>query len=306
MKSSEVIKIAWQLTNAKKSLVWFGIVPTFFTTLVGLGYFSYQFMAFETSPFFGNKHFDFTKISGLVLDFAGQHSGLIIFGIILTIIVLLGYFLVPPLTEGGLIGLVAAFHKQKEGVEIHDGIIIGTHHYLRMFEFGMAVSTFSFFEFLTITSMTIRHLGLPFWLLILLGVLFVVSILFGFLFIYAANFIILENRNLTRALGGSAKLVISNFGKTFLMWFLMFLISIRVLINVILVFLIPLLIAFVTNFFVSQVALILGIILAIVAGLIVVGIASYLGGVLHVFTTAAWTITFLELDHQRAEKLLEK
>ncbi|MFH0776104.1 MAG: hypothetical protein V1936_00625 [Patescibacteria group bacterium] len=306
MKCSEVISAAWSLTNAKKGLVWFGVVPTFFTMLVGLGYLSYQFLAFEISPFFGNKHFDFGKISTLTLDFAKDHSTISILLVIIAVLVVIFYFLVPPLCEGGLIGLIAAFHKKKEGVEIRDGIVIGFHHYFKMFEFGMFVSSFSFIEFLTIGSLTVRHLGAPTWVFILLGIIFVVSFLMGFLFIYSQNFIVLENRELMGAFGGSAKLVVSNFGQTLLMWFLMLLISIRVLINVVLIFLIPLFVAFVANFFVSKVALTLGIILAILAGLVVICIAAYLGGVLHVFTTASWTLTFLELDHQRAEKLLEK
>ena len=306
MKCSDVIRIAWKLTNTKKGLIWYGVVPAFFSMLVGLGYLLYQFFAFETSPFFGDKHFDMTKINALLLDFSANYTTLSILAIILTIIVVLGYFLVPPLCEGGIIGLIAAFYKDKEGVEVRDGIVIGTHHYLRMFEYGMAVSAFSFVEFLTVTSLSVRHLGVPTWLIVLLGVLFVVSFLLGFLFIYAQNFIVLENSSLIGALGGSAKLVVSNFGKTLLMWLLMLLISIRVIINVILVFLIPLFLAFVTNFFVSTIALTLGIILAVIAGFTVISIAAYLGGVLHVFTTAAWTITFLDLDHQRAEKLLEQ
>ncbi|MCF7845818.1 MAG: hypothetical protein K9L85_01140 [Candidatus Peribacteraceae bacterium] len=306
MKCSEVIRIAWGLTNAKKGLIWFGVIPAFFTMLVGLGYLSYQFFAFEISPFFGNKSFDFSKIKALIFGFAGNHTTLLVIFLVVAIIVVLGYFLIPPLTEGGLIGLVSAFYKKKEGVRISDGIAIGTHHYLKMFEYGMAVSTFSFFEFATVTSLSIRHLGIPTWLVILLAILFFVSFLLGFLFIYAQNFIVLESRGLIGSFSGSAKLVVSNLGKTFLMWLLMLLISIRVIINVVLIFLIPLFVAFVANFFVSTIALTLGIILAVVAGFVVVSIAAYLGGVLHVFTTAAWTITFLDLDYQRAEKLLEE
>ena len=72
MKSSEVIRTAWHLTNSTKGLLWFGVIPAFFSTLVGIGYIAYQFFAFEISPFFGAKNFDFTKIESLALDFAGN------------------------------------------------------------------------------------------------------------------------------------------------------------------------------------------------------------------------------------------
>jgi hypothetical protein len=306
MKSSEVIRTAWKLTNSKKGFLWYGVVPAFFSTLVGIGYLVYQFLAFEISPFFGDKHFDFSKIENLLRGFAGDFPTLSIILIAVAIIVGILYFLLPPLCEGGIIGLTSAFFKGKEDVRASDGMAIGAHHFLRMFEFRLAISAFSFLEFLTITSLTIRKLGTPLWLILLLSFLFIVSLILSFLFIYTRNFIVLEDRNLVASFMGSAKLAISNFGKTLLMWLLILLISIRVVINVILVFLIPALVAFVANFFVSTIALTIGIILAILVGFLVILLAAYLAGILHVFTTAAWTLTFLTLDHHRAEHLLEK
>jgi len=304
MKSKEVIRTAWNLTNSTKGLLWFGIIPAFFSTLIGIAYFSYQFFAFRASPFFGDKHLNFIKIESLVYDFVSNHSTLSIFLIVTAVIIGIFYFLLPPLCEGGIIGLTSAIWKKKEDVKASDGITIGVHHFLKMFEFQLAVGAFSFFEFLTITSLTLRKLGMSSWLMFLLGFLFLISFIFSFLFIYTQNFIVLENRDITASLMGSAKSVVSNLGKTLLMWLLMLLISIRVVINVVLVFLIPTLVAFVANFFVSTVALTIGIILALLVGLIMILLATYLAGVLHVFTTVAWTLTFLNLDHHRAEKLL--
>jgi len=306
MKSSEVIRTAWHLTNSTKGLLWFGVIPAFFSTLVGIGYIAYQFFAFEISPFFGAKHFDFTKIESLALNFAGNHHGLSILIIVIAAIIGILYFLLPPFCEGGIIGLVSAIWKKKEEVRPGDGMAIGAQNFLKMFEFKLAIGAFSFIEFLTIFSMTVRKLGFTPWLLTLLGFLFVASFIMSFLFIYTPNFIVLEKRNLIHSFGGSAKLVVSNLRKTFLMWLLILLISIRVVINVVLVFLIPLLVAFVANFFVSTIALTIGIILAAFVGFLVILLAAYLAGILHVFTVTAWTLTFLELDHNRAEKLLEK
>ncbi len=305
MKSSEVIKIAWKMTNNEPGLVWYGVIPAFFGTLVGISYLAYQFFAFRTSPFFGAKDLDLDKIKPLVLDFISDHSSLSITFIVAAVIVVILYFILPVLCEGGIIGLVSAIHKKKE-VRPGDGIAIGAHHFLKMFEFRAMIGSFGFIYFLTVISLGVRKLGTPPWLLGLFGFLFIVSFILSFLFIYAQNFIVLENRNLIPSFMGSAKLVVSNFSKTILMWLLIFLISIRVVINVVLIFLIPALIAFVTNFFVSTIALTLGIILAILVSLAVIMLAAYLAGILHVFTTTAWTLTFLELDHHRVEKLLEK
>jgi hypothetical protein len=305
MKSSEVIRAAWKLTNTTKGLLWYGVTPAFFSTLIGICYFTYQFFAFKSSPFFGATHFtSFEKISSLLLDFFGNHHNITILFFIICATVGIMYFLLPPLCDGGIIGMSSAIWKKKEDVRASDGIAIGTHHFLKMFELNLMASTFSFFEFLTIFSLAVRKLGMPTWLLVVLTFLFLTSFLLNFLFIYAPNFIVLENRNVIQAFMNSAKLVISNLGKTLLMWLLILLISIRVIINVILVFLIPALVAFVANFFVSTIALTIGIILAILVGCLVILLASYLAGVLHVFITSAWTITFLDLDHYRAEKLV--
>ena len=305
MRISEIIRTAWKMVNHTKGLVWFGVGPAIFTTTVGIGYIFYQILAFEASPFFGNKHFDFERIASLVLDFVHAHHFIVVILIAIGIFGAIGYFLMPPFCQSAIIGLVSSIFKGKE-VRGSDGIAIGVHYFFKMFELQALISAFSFLEIFTASSLILRKLGVESWLFVLIGFLFFVGIIFSFLFIYAQNFIVLENRDLIPAFTGSAKLVISNFRKTFLMWLLILLISIRVIINVVLIFFVPALVAFLANFFVSTVALTIGIILAIGVGIIVLGLAAYLSGVLHVFTTAAWTLTFLTIDHHRAEKLLEK
>lgn len=294
------------MTNDERGLVWYGVVPAFFVVLVGMGYLIYQFLAFRVSPFFGAQDLNIEKIKSLVVDFASAHPELSIIFIAFAVIIVILYFILPPLCEGGIIGLSSAIHKKKEDVKPGDGIVIGAHHYLRMFEYRMVVGTFSFVYFLTVASLIVRKLGVSGWLIGLMVFIFVASLILGFLFVYTQNFIVLEGHRIIPAFMGSAKLVVGNFGKTLLMWMLMLLISLRVVINIFLVFLIPVLVAAVANFLVTAVALKLGIVLASIAGVIVLMIAAYLAGVLHVFTTAAWTLTFLDLDHRRAEKLLEK
>jgi len=305
MQTIKIIRTAWRMVNHTKGLAWYGVLPAIFTTTFGIGYIFYQFLAFESSPFFGNKHFNFSRIAEIVFDFAEIHHFFVVLFFALIVIGTIAYFIFPPFCQSAIIGIVSAIFNKKE-VRANDGIAIGVQHFLKMFELQMLVSVFSFFEFLTVGSLTIRKLGTPAWLFILLGFLFFVSFILGFLFVYAQNFVVLKNRDLIPAFMGSAKLVVSNFRKTLSMWFLIFLISIRVVINVILIFFIPALVVFLANFFVSTIALSIGIFLAIVVGIIVLGLAAYLGGVLHVFTTTAWTLTFLTIDHERAERLIEK
>lgn len=301
----DIIRNAWHLTNNEKHLIWYGVIPSFFSTLVGLCYLTWQALLFHNSPhFFKNQSDDFDKIAEFIRDFSGAHSNFLIFFIIFAVIVALGFLILPPLCEGGLIGLIAAIQRKKE-IQATDGLRIGINNFLIMFEYRTVVASFGFTEFFAILSLSIRDFAFPVWLVGFLIFLFLVTLCFSLLFVYAQQFIILEKRNLTRAFMGSVKLTIGNFGKTFLVWTLVLLISIRVFINIILIFLIPVFIAAVTNFFVSSLLMWLGIVLGVIFGLMVFGLAAYLTGVLHVFTTAAWTLTFLSLDLYRGEKLLE-
>ena len=130
MQYRQIIKTAWGMTNSEKGLIWYGVIPAFFSLLVGLCYSIYQVFAFRSSPFFGNHHMNVNKIESLVLDFVNQNPGITIALVVISLAVIILYFLLPPLCEGGLIGLVSAIHREKK-VEASDGIAIGAHYFLR-------------------------------------------------------------------------------------------------------------------------------------------------------------------------------
>lgn len=305
MSYRKIIKEAWQLVSHEKGLIWFGVIPSFFSTLVGICYLIYQFLAFQVSPFFGNKQYDFEQIIDFLFQLIANYPGFFVFFLILAALIGLGFFFLPPLCEGSIIGLTAAHHQQK-AVSARDGLSIGLNYFLQLFEYRVVASTFGLAEFFLIFSIGARNFGFTHWLITIMCLLFLVAILFSFLFIYTQNFIVLKNKPLIPAFLESAKLVIHNFEQTFLIWLLIFLISLRVIINIFLVFLIPIFIAFVMNFLIGKLALGLGVVLAILAGLIVLSAAAYLAGILHVFTTATWTLTFLSIKHQKPQKILEQ
>lgn len=294
------------MTDNERGLLWYGVIPTFFTTIVGLYMFGYQFFALKSSPFFGGDgNMDISGIRDTILEFASVHPWLTTLAVIAIILIILGNFLVPPLCSGGMIGLISAIHNKK-AIAKGDGIKIGFNYFFNMLELELLLGAFSLIEIVLIFSLGARQLGTPIWFIVVMSVIFLTSFTLKFFFIYAPNFIVLENQGLTQSLISSAKMVLTNFKKTLLITLLMFLISIRVVINIFLVFLIPALIAFVINFFISKVTLIVGIVLGSLGGLIVFSLAIYLTGILHIFTTAAWTLTFLSMDHNRVENLLDR
>jgi len=303
MQYREVIKEAWNMTHTGRGLLWYGTIPAFFTTITGMIYAIYQYVAFRDSPYFGGKHI-FSSVFDWVQDFAVGHSAIMLFIVIGTIIMFIGFFLIPPFCEAGLIGLISSVHKKKD-VHGGDGLAFGFTNFLRMFEYRMVISVFSFVEFFTIFSLAIRNIGPSTTVYILFSILFLISLLFYFLFIYGESFIVLEKRGVIPALTSSARLVVSNLEQTLLMTLLMFLIFLRVILNVFLLFLIPFIVIFVTGFFVSQAALTIGMIVGALISLIVFALAAYLAGTLNVFTTAAWTITFLNLERNRLDALLK-
>ncbi len=303
MKHREIIKTAWQITRSQKGLLWYGIVPAFFSTVVGTGYIFYQVWAFKTSPFFGGLNFDYSSLVDQIVTFSGEHMTLSIVAVILAIISGLGFLLAPSLCEGGVIGIVSAVARGKE-IKSGDGFNIGLANFFRMFEYRLIASTFSFAEFFTIFSVIVRHLGLSSVFFIVFAVIFAISLITYFLFLYSEIFIVLEKKSVINSMLSSARLAFGNLQHTFLMWMLMLLIAARVIINIVLLFLIPMLVVFVTDFFVSQIALTIGVILGSAVGLLVLLLSAYLAGTLHVFITASWTLTFLSLDHKRVENLI--
>lgn len=305
MSYRQIIKTAWQFVSHQKGLVWFGVVPSFFSTLVGSCFLVYQFLAFRASPFFGNQSFDFDQIINPLIQIVEKHPSSILLFLVIALLIGLGFFILPPLCEGGIIGLTAATYREQQ-VSPKDGIAIGTHYFLRLFEYRLFTSTFGLVEFFLIFSIGLRNFGLTTWLIIIFSILFFVAFLLSFLLIYTQNFIVLKNCSLIQAFTESAKLVLRNFEKTFLIWLLILLISVRVIINIFLVFLIPAFVAFVANFLIGTFAFGLGIAIAALVGFLVIAFAAYLAGILHVFTTATWTLTFLSIDHNRPQKILEK
>jgi hypothetical protein len=293
MRSRDIVRKAWQITQVHlKKLIWYGIIPSFFTVIVSSVYLAYQYNAFKTSPFFSDSsEHDVIGTARTVWGVISSHPNTFIVLLVIGILCLIGYTILPPIFRGTMINAVMKIKKYEP---IEGSVEVGVRHFFPMFEFALLVGSFGITTLFTEGSFILRWWGENVFFVALPILLFIamVGLIINFLFTYAEYFIIFEDKKLIRSLMESTILVISNLRKTFLMFILVLLISARVIINVLLILLIPMLVVVLSSYFASVFWGTVSLIIIGVFGLAVVMVSSYLLGLFHVFTTAVWVITF--------------
>ncbi|MEK7523930.1 MAG: hypothetical protein AAB588_02755 [Patescibacteria group bacterium] len=302
MNSRIIIAEAWHFTREHPKLMWwYAFIPSLVTTLIGILYLLYQFYSFKFSPLFDNAPRSFlTEVISRTAEFLSEHSNLWIPAIIVTIVVLIFYALLPTLSQGALIQLIA---KMRGGDVIHPvrGISLGLLVFLPLLEYHLLVKTFSIFSVFTEAGFVLRNLG-PGAFETLLPV-FIAALVIGFilmlLFTYSEFFIVLDRKPVLAAMGRSAKLVILSWQHTFLIAILMLIIGLRIIINIIAVLLVPALMLFSAGFLASATLTNIGIYIGIALSFVALFVASYFTGILNVFANAVWTFTFLELMQEK-------
>lgn len=302
MNAKHIIAEAWYFTRDNKKLMWwFAFVPALLGTLVGILYMLYQFFSFKRSPLFDDAEKSFlSEVLTAVFDFMSNHSNLWLPAIIIVIIVGILYLLLPTLTQGSLIQMISRMRKG-EHIKISRGISLGFLVFLPLFEYHLLLKSFSIISLLTEAAFVLRNLGpgametlLPVFILAI-----IIGIILMLLFTYSEFFVVLDKKNVLRSMGRSAKLVILSWQHTFLIAILMLLIGIRILINIFAVLLVPTLLILSAGFLATISMTTLGIIIGTIISIIGLFVASYFSGILHVFSTAVWTFTFLELMEEK-------
>lgn len=302
MDYRQVIAQSWRSTQSSKSvIIWFGFVPALFTTTFGVGYMAYQFFSFKKSYLFDDSEESFIHdVIAYGWDFMKDHVNWTVPLIIFAIIFAISYFVLPTLAKASAIQAIARQRNgQATGVGI--GLRYGIMSFLKLIEYHLLIKTFSFFSILTEISFVLRNLGLS-----LFGVLLPFFILFAFLsllltllFTYSDLFIVIDDDGVFESMKKSAKLVIMNWKHTFLISLLMLMIGVRIIIQALLVFLIPAVIILIAGLLATVTLPITGIIVGGVLGAIGLILASYLNGIVDVFSYTVWTLTFLELSSER-------
>jgi len=302
MNYKQIIADSWKFTQDNRRLIyWFGFLPSFLTTSVGIGYLAYQFFAFKKSFLFDNSETSFMHdVFGYAWDFFNNHSSLGVPFIIISIIVGILWFLVPTLFKACAVQAIArARNGQPSGVGV--GLKHGIMSFLPLLEFHAIIKTFAPFSIIIEMAFVLRNLGITIFnmLLPVFIVILIVSLIFVLLFTYSDLFIIIDDEDILSSMKKSTKLVILSWQQTFLITILMIIIGIRIVIQAIFVFLIPAVVILGAAFIATLTVKTLFIFILGFLSLIGLLIAAYLGGIVDIFSYTVWTYTFLELTSQK-------
>ena len=298
MNYKEIVAEAWQFTQENRKLViWYGALPAFFSTVVGIGYIIYQYYAFLSSSLFEkwNKSFLYVVFT-TALDFLQNHRGAILPLLITAVVLLICYFFIPVILEGGLIQLIAR-KKNGQNVPLRKGFFYGLVYFLPLFEYKLFLQTVSIVSIFSILATSLRNLGwailptiLPAAILALIAIL-----VLAVFFTYTEFYIVIDEDGAFTAISKSFNLVVRNLEETLLLTILMLIIGLRIIIQILFVLLIPAVVIAVVYLLTLANLPNLGLALGAGIGLIGLLIASYLNGIIHTFAIAVWTITFLKL-----------
>ncbi|QQR54828.1 hypothetical protein IPG41_06640 [Candidatus Peregrinibacteria bacterium] len=304
MKYRAIISEAWALTQENKKLIWmYGFVPALLGALFSVGYFSYQFAAFWTSPYVHpgipeDKH-ALNFLFNVLRDGLSSHTSFTVFALVILALFALCYLMVPVFAQGALIQILA--HKRAgQEVSTVQGITFGFTRFLQLFEYHLVLRTFSVVGLAGEAAFVYRNAGPGIFAFV--GWFFLLAIVIGLLvtllFTYAEYYLVIDKEGVVSSMLKSSGLVVRQWHHTLFMLLLMSIIVIRLALNVAVALLVPLLILgpffLFTSLTTSAVLAAVGGLLALVA----LYFASYFLATFHVFATGVWTFTFLDLTKE--------
>ncbi|MBI5755259.1 hypothetical protein HZA41_03510, partial [Candidatus Peregrinibacteria bacterium] len=297
MDYRQVIKESWEFTQENKRLIfWYGFVPSLLTTLVSVLFFTYQIIAtYKSITVSEGEHTSFLRevIEALYIFIKTHPTQGIIF-IIAVLVILFFYLVIPTLCQGARIQLIS---RQLNGqkTRIRDGLIYGMFSFLPLFEYHVAIKTFSIVAILTEAGFTLRNLGMGWFKALIIPFLFfaLVGLVLSLIFTYTEYFIVIDKTPTFRSIIASCRLVLYHWQETFLILLLMFLITLRIIFNILLVFIIPALVIIPAGYLATKTLATIGVIIGIILGLVSLSFAAYFSGILEVFTSTVWVKTFL-------------
>lgn len=309
MKYKERIYEAWQFTQSnKKMILWYALVPSILTTVIGIIYVGYQILAFKTSPLFssGDKSFLY-ELVGKIIDFLSANFNISLPLIITAILILLAFLFLPILLDASMIQVITR-RKHGQKTTLPEGVQYGIMSFLPLFEFGAIMGTFSVISISAEAAFILRNLGPEVFrgLLPVMITIMVVALVIHILFTFAEYYIIIDGEGVMSAIIKSCTLVILNIQQTFMLVILMLIIAARILIQMVLVIIIPGLIIAGLAFYASVSLPEYGLVILGGISVLFVIFASYLAAVVHVFSVAVWTYTFLDFTSEELISAREK
>lgn len=289
-------------------VMWYALVPAILTTLIGILYFGYQIMAFRTSELFNwhGQSFAYELITN-ILNFVQNNIEISVPLIIGAAIIGILFLLLPTLADASMIQVVARRRNgQKTG--LGEGIKFGMLRFLPLFEYSLIIKTFSFVSISAEAAFIIRNFGPNAFnsLMPVLIVIAVVALILHILFTFAEYYIVIDGEGVMSGIVKSCTLVILNVQQTFMLVILMLIIAARILIQMMLVIVIPAVIITGLAFYASINLPEYGLIILAGISFVFIIFASYLAAVVHVFSVAVWTYTFLDFTDQELISAREK
>lgn len=294
MTPREIIAEAWAITRREKALRRWGVSAAFLETLLDVKLVSYQ--AYFLWEYLQGGQAGFWDIEILLF-----HS--VPFWAFLTIVGLLGFmivieFFVPHMALGAIIGLAA---KSFRGETVRGGFVLAIYNFLPIFTVREIFFLGSISTVATAISLVLRYVpgDMKTPIIIGLAALWIISNILKFFASFAEEAIVVRRRGMFVALGESFKLIISNLGHVMFLLLLLFVISIRILINMLTVLVIPGLTIGLGYLLATILSPVLSTIIAVCVGIVLIVLAGYFFGYLHVFKETVWTITYLELSGKK-------
>lgn len=301
MNYREIVAEAWEFTQENKKLaIWYGAVPAFFSTGVGIGYIIYQYFSFLASKLFQNWPHSFSVVFLTdAFDILQRNRGFIFPLIIVAIIVAFGYFVVPVLCQGALIQMIAR-RKNGQFVPGKKGLTYGMLSFLPLFEYNAMIQTFGVTSIFSTLAFAMRNLGwgilgtvVPLFVFVL-----VAALILAIFLTYTEFYIVIDSEGVFSSIAKSFNLVVKHAEETLLLTILMLIISLRIILQMFFVLLIPA--AALGVVYLLAAANLPNLGLALGGGIALVGLlgAAYLNGIIHTFAVAVWTFTFLRLTSE--------
>ena len=291
MTPREIIAEAWAITRREASLRRWGCTSSFFELLLSLKLISYQ-IYFLYEYFWGSGGAGFFDVEINIYE-SMPHWFFWTFVISLTVLFTIELFF-PHLAAGAVIGLAA---KSKNGEPVKGGLVLALYNFFPIFAVHEIFALAGLSTTITITSVILRYVqgDAKSTIIALLWVLWLISNILHFFFSFAEEAVVIDRVGIFEALGRSFKLIISYLSHIMFLLLLLFVISLRILLNTAIVLIIPGIVFGLTLLLGTFLSTLVTWIVASIVSVVLVVIASYFFGYLHVFKQTVWTITYMEL-----------
>lgn len=307
MRYPDLIKKAWHLTVDHKYLINIGILSSVFALLIG----------------FVRVRYILPTPTGTVMDvyefLQNNTNNPIIYATIVIIlygIIYIAAMFTNVLADGALISGIAKIESQKIRLSFGKCISLGLHAFLPLVEFKVVTSLLNignFIMYILLIRFYVRYYSITYGggesdiLSSFYPILIVAAILIAVISVfltYGEYNLVIHRAGIFKSIKRSITLVIFHMSETILITVLVVLITIRALINILLIFLVPGIIVVLVEYLSLKVSLTISISIGAFIAVAIFWFAVKIAGTLNAFTTAVWTLTFLELDQRKEHKVL--